>query len=68
MCDPLQRIRRNTETQKRMSQKQNVRSNFSGLTQDLIAFRGLSQTITTFFVVISSCRREEIGPTPRQTR
>lgn len=64
VCDPLQRIRCNTETQKWMSQRQNVRSNSSGLTPDLIAFRGLSQTITTVFKVISSCRREYICPTP----
>lgn len=41
-----------------VSQRQDVRSHFSGLTQDLIAFRGLSQTITAVFKVISSCRRE----------
>lgn len=50
-----------------MSQRQNVRSHFSGLAQDLIAFRGLRQTFTTALNVISASGREHTYPAARYT-
>ena len=46
------------------SQRHNVRPHLSGLTQDLIAFRGLRSTTATASNVIPVCRRAHTCPAP----